>query len=216
MNARSTTLLLCCFVLASLACRGAQTNAGANPVDTDACALLSASDIQGVQGEAVLDSQGSRHANGAFVTTQCFYRLPTFSKSISLEIMRPAAGVESARAVAEFWERRFHQPRETKSEAELEREQERARAGNRNQQREGEGKGEREPDRDEEEEAKGAQPTPVTGIGDEAFWTGNQINSSLYVRNSNVIIRLSIGGPDEPSEKIKKAKDLAEHVLKRL
>jgi len=60
------------------------------------------------------------------------------------------------------------------------------------------------------------QPTPVAGIGDEAFWAGNQINSSLYVRGSNVIIRLSIGGPDEPSVKITKAKTLAEQVLKRL
>jgi hypothetical protein len=132
--------------------------------------------------------------------------------------MRPAAGSEPARAVAEFWERRFHQSPETKSEAEIEREQERARAGNRKQEREGEGKGERDRDREEEreEEAKGAQPTPVAGIGEEAFWTGNQINSSLYVRGSNVVIRLSIGGPDEQSVKIKKAKTLIEQVLRRL
>ncbi len=213
MNARSTTLLLCCLGLAALACK-AQTNAGANPVASGACALLSSSDIQGVQGEAVSDSQGSSHANGGFVISQCFYRLPTFSKSVNLEIMRPADGGEAAQAVAEFWERRFHQPRETKSEAEIEREQERARAGNRKQPGEGEGKGER--DRDEEEEAKGAHPTPVTGIGDEAFWAGNQINSSLYVRNSNVIIRLSIGGPDEQSVKIKKATTLIQQIVKRL
>jgi hypothetical protein len=197
-----------------LACKGTQTNAGANPADSGACALLSASDIQGVQGEAVSDSQGSSHANGALVTTQCFYRLPTFSKSVNLEVMRPAAGGEPARAIAEFWERRFHQPQGAKSEAEIEREQERARAGNPKQEREGEGKGER--DRGEEEEAKGGRPTPVAGIGDEAFWAGNQINSSLYVRGSNVIIRLSIGGPDEQSVKINKAKTLVEQVLKRL
>jgi hypothetical protein len=214
MNTRSTTLLICCFVLTALACKGTQTNAGANPTNSGACALLSASEIQGVQGEAVSDSQGSSHANGALVTTQCFYRLPTFSKSVSLEVMRPAASGESARAIAEFWERRFHQPQGAKSEAEIEREQERAR-----EQREVKGKGERERDRGEEreqEEAKGAQPTPVAGIGDEAFWAGNQINSSFYVRGSNVIIRLSIGGPDEQSVKINKAKTLVEQVLKRL
>jgi hypothetical protein len=212
MNTRSTTLLLCCFVLAALACKGTQTNAGANPAASGACALLSASDIQAVQGEAVADSQGSSHANGAFVTTQCFYRLPTFSKSVSLEVMRPAAGGEPARAIAEFWERRFHQSPDAKSEAELEREQERARAGNRKV----EDKSERDRDRGEEEEPKGARPTPVAGIGDEAFWAGNQINSSLYVRGPNAIIRLSIGGPDEQSVKINKAKTLVEQVLKRL
>jgi len=213
MNTRSTTLLICCFVVTALACKGTQTNAGANPIASGACALLSLSDIQTVQGEAVSDSQGSSHSDGAFVTTQCFYRLPTFSKSVSLEVMRPAAGGEPARAVAEFWERRFHRSPEAKSEAEIEREQERAR-----EQREVKGKGERERDRGEEEkeEAKGVQPTPVAGIGDEAFWAGNQINSSLYVRGSNVIIRLSIGGPDEQSVKINKAKTLVEQVLKRL
>ena len=127
--------------------------------------------------------------------------------------MRPAAGGDSARALAEFWERRFHQPHESESEAEAEREKEKARASN---SRLGESKDERVRDRGEEEEAKGAQPTPVAGIGDEAFWAGSQINSSLYVRESNVIIRLSIGGPDEPSVKIKKAKTLVEQVLKRL
>lgn len=232
MNARGTILLFCCFVLGALACQGGgatesainantgtQTNPSANPAASGACALLSGSDIQVVQGEAVSDSQGSTHANGAFVITQCFYRLPTFSKSVNLEIMRPAAGDEAAHAVAEFWERRFHQPHEAKSEAEAEREKERTRAGNRNQQREVEGAGERERDRAEEreqEEAKGGQPKPVAGIGDEAFWTGNQINASLYVRGSNVIIRLSIGGPDEQSVKIGKAKTLVEQVLKRL
>ena len=213
MTARFPTLLLCCFVLASLACKGAQTNAGAKPADSGACALLSASDIQVVQGEAVSDSQGSSHSNGGLISSQCFYRLPTFSKSVNLEIMRPATGGDSARAVAEFWGRRFHQPHESESEAEAEREKEKARASN---SRQGESKDERVRDRGEEEEAKGAQPTPVAGIGDEAFWAGSQINSSLYVRESNVIIRLSIGGPDEPSVKIKKAKTLVEQVLKRL
>jgi hypothetical protein len=218
-------------VFAALACKGGgasvsainanagtQTNAGANPADSGACALLSGSDIQVVQGEAVSDSQGSTHSNGAFITTQCFYRLPTFSKSVNLEIMRPAAGGEPARAVAEFWDRRFHQPHEAESEAEAEREKERGRAGG-NRSSSARAEGERERERGEEreqEEAKGVQPTPVADIGDEAFWAGNQINASLYVRRSNVIIRLSIGGPDEQSVKIKKAKTLIEQVLKRL
>jgi hypothetical protein len=229
MNARRTTLLLCCFVLAALACKGGatvsainanantKTNAGANPADSGACALLSGADIQVVQGEAVSDSQGSTHSNGAFVTTQCFYRLPTFSKSVNLEIMRPAGVSEPARAVAEFWERRFHQPHEGKSEVEAEREMERARAGNRKQQGDVKGAGEHDRgEKREKEEAKAAQPKPVADIGDEAFWTGNQINASLYVRRSNAIIRLSVGGPDEQSVKIKKAKTLVEQVLKRL
>ncbi len=242
MNARGTTLFLCCFLLAALACKpggatgsatnanaGMQTNAAATPAESGACALLSSSDIQGVQGEAVSATQGSTHANGAFVTTQCFYRLPTFNKSVNLEIMRPNTGGESARAVDEFWNRRFHQRHEGKSEAEAEREKEKARTDNRKQQRKVEGEGERQRERDpyrdpkrdrgeerKREEEKSAQPQPIPGLGDEAFWSGNQINASLYVRKSNVIIRLSIGGPEDKATKIKKSKALAEHVLKRV
>ncbi|HEY3025917.1 MAG TPA: hypothetical protein VGJ55_07195 [Pyrinomonadaceae bacterium] len=226
MNTRGTTLFLCCFLLATLACKsggatgpatnanaGTQTNVGANAAESGACALLSASDIQAVQGEAVADTQGSTHSNGAFITTQCFYRLPTFSKSVNLEIMRPNTGGESARAVDEFWERRFHQRHQGKSEAEAEREKEKARRDN----RKGETKRDRGEERERErEEEKGAQPQPIPGLGDEAFWAGNQINASLYVRKSNVIIRLSIGGPEDQTVKIKKARALAEQVLKRL
>ncbi len=59
-------------------------------------------------------------------------------------------------------------------------------------------------------------PEPIAGLGDEAYWTGSQINGTLYVRKKDIIVRLSIGGAEDQPSKIKKARALAEHVLKRL
>ena len=71
-------------------------------------------------------------------------------------------------------------------------------------------------EREEQEEKEGSRPEPVEGIGDEAFWAGDQINASLYVRKDDTIIRLSVGGPESRPDKIKKTKALAGQVLKRL
>lgn len=208
MYVRGAPLFFCCLLLVALACSRGEKKAAANPAGSGACALLSASDIQVVQGEAVADTQGSERSNDEFVMSQCFYRLPTFSKSVSLEVMRPAGAGESARVAEEFWERRFGKGREEEDrEREAERESEKK--------REGEGKGERKEEGEREQE-KGVGPQPVAGLGSEAFWTGNQLNGSLYVRKNNAIVRLSIGGPEDQSTKIKKTTALAEQVLKRL
>src|SRR5881409_1503481 len=62
----------------------------------DACALLTAKDIEAVQGEAVAAVKSSRPGRGPFDISQCYYTLPTFSRSISLEIARKDAGRPSA------------------------------------------------------------------------------------------------------------------------
>jgi hypothetical protein len=205
MYVSGVNLFLCCLLIGALACKADSRNTGVNPAGGGACALLSASDIQAVQGEAVSDTHGSERSNDALVTSQCFYRLPTFSKSISLDVMRPAGAVESKRAVEEFWERRFGEGREEEErEREAEREREKKRGG------------ERKKEEGEHEQEQSAAPQPVPGLGDEAFWVGNQINASLYVRKNNVIVRLSIGGPEDQSAKIKKARALAEQVLKHV
>ena len=215
MYVRGSALLLCCLLLGVLACkadsRNRESNANVNPAGGGACALLSSSDIQTVQGEAVSDTQGSERLNEMLVTSQCFYRLPTFNKSISLDVMRPAGAGASAHAIEEFWERRFGQRSEGKGREAEEEAAERKMEKERGGKPKGAGKDERE-----REEEEGARPQPVTGLGDEAFWAGSQLNGSLYVRKKNVIVRLSIGGPEDQSAKIKKARTLADQVLKRL
>jgi hypothetical protein len=59
-------------------------------------------------------------------------------------------------------------------------------------------------------------PKPIAGLGDEAFWVGDPITGALYVLKGEVFLRLSVGGPPNETEKIKRARALASHALKRL
>src|SRR5256714_3147047 len=128
MRLTAITLLLC-SMLAALACAskndtqnarqtalhpsppasvaGTDDAAPAGAVPKSAtCALLSNEEIRAVQGEEPADAQGSEHLAGLLSMSQCFYRLPTFSKSINLEVTRAAPGAQSS-AVADFWRGRF-------------------------------------------------------------------------------------------------------------
>lgn len=59
-------------------------------------------------------------------------------------------------------------------------------------------------------------PKPITGVGDEAFWVGDPITGALYVLKGDVFLRVSVGGPADQAEKIKRAKALASQALRRL
>lgn len=77
----------------------------------------------------------------------------------------------------------------------------------------------RNTDKDKEREGereKAAAPEKIAGVGDEAFWSGNRVGGVLYVLKGSNYIRISVGGPDDQATKIKKSKDLAQMVLKRL
>src|SRR5256714_10018216 len=150
---RLTTLtILLCSMLAALACASKNdtqsarqtalhpsppasgtddaARAGAVPKSVT-CALLSNEDVKAVQGEEPADAQGSEHLTGMLSMSQCFYRLPTFSKSINLEVTRAAPGAQSS-AVSDFWRGSFGHPapeergkkRERKEEERGEREKE--------------------------------------------------------------------------------------------
>ena len=56
----------------------------------------------------------------------------------------------------------------------------------------------------------------IEGIGESAFWTGNERMGALYVLKGNRYLRISVGGPGEQDVKIEKSRTLAEAALKRL
>ena len=64
--------------------------------------------------------------------------------------------------------------------------------------------------------AKSGPPQKVEGIGDVAFWAGDDRMGALYVLAGDRMIRISVGGPGDQRTKIEKCKALAQSVLKRL
>lgn len=66
----------------------------------DACHVLLPEDVAAVQGEAFTDAKLSKRDG----STTCFYQLPSFSKSVSVDLMR--------RGGREYWEKNFENERE--------------------------------------------------------------------------------------------------------
>jgi hypothetical protein len=163
-------------------------NAGTTTTQTDACALITKSEIEAVQGDSVKDTKSSSRPSGSLAISQCFYTLATFNKSVSLEVTRPNASDARQSGPKEFWQQTFHKKAATKEER----------------------------DKQEKKEQKIGKPQPVPGIGDEAFWSGNRNSGALYVLKNNSILRISLGGPEEESVKIDKSKVLLQKALGRL
>ena len=70
--------------------------------------------------------------------------------------------------------------------------------------------------RKNEDEEKEKKPLQVTGLGDEAYWTGTRIGGALYVLKGNCYVRISVGGAGDQEQKIERTKKIAESVLRRL
>jgi len=168
------------FLLSSLLASGSTVASG----NFDACKLIAPSEIEAVQGEAVLDAKSGNRMTGGFAIAQCFYALPSQAKSVSLEVTRPDPTQSAPSGLRDRWKKLFHEDGDQ------------------------EGEGERE------EEA--GKPQPVSGIGDEAFWSGNPLVGALYVLKGDSYLRISIGGAEDASVKIRKTKALAQKALKRL
>lgn len=184
-------------------------NAVAAAPKSATCALLSGADIREVQGEEPTDAQGSEHFAGGLVMSQCFYRLPTFNKSVSLEVVRASSDAQTHGSVRDYWRRRFRAEAGQESEREArEREEEFRRENANGQVREG-GHPERESEGKEE-----ARTRRVAGVGDEAYWSGGVENDVLSVLRKETVISVSVGGAADEAEKLRRAKALVQKVLK--
>ncbi|MDX6613763.1 MAG: hypothetical protein QOD75_2949 [Blastocatellia bacterium] len=170
----------------------------------DSCKVLTSDELKSVLGEALKETKASDRADGGFNVSQCFYTLPTFSKSVSLSITS-----SGTRDVREFWKETFH-----REEAE-EKDRERKREKEKGSKDEKERRTEKKEGRGEEEE-EGAPPQKVPGTGEEAFWVGSPIGGALYVLKKNIFFRISIGGSDNQQTKLNKSKTLALRILARV
>ena len=158
----------------------------------DACTLLTSAEIQSVQGEALKETKLSDKVDGGLSVSQCFFTLPTFTKSIALTVMQKGDDA-GARDPREFWKETFHGDSDSKKETDKDRERGR-----------------------EAEEEKSAPPEKISGLGTEAFWSGSRVGGALYVLKGNSFIRLSIGGADDQKTRIRKSKAIAQLVLKHI
>ncbi len=165
--------------------------AATNAQGRDACGLIEKSEIASVQGQPVQSVFPSQQPDGNLAVSQCYYTVISAdgSKNLSvhLQLAEDANSTGSQRsALREFWKSKFGHEAERERKAEKE----------------------------EEEEA--GEPLRVRGIGDEAYWVGDSKMGALYVLKKDRMLRVSIGGPDEPQKKIEKSKALAAKALKRL
>ena len=63
---------------------------------------------------------------------------------------------------------------------------------------------------------KSPPPKKVEGLGDDAYWTGNERMGALHVLQGERYLRISVGGPGDQQAKIDKCRQLIEAALRRL
>ncbi len=151
----------------------------------DPCRLLSDAEVRAVQGNAPAQKIPSEQPTGSFRFTQCFYRTPELTNSVSVALGIPLATGGNPSGPRQYWQSQFNKEESEEAKAEA-------------------GRKEKEP------------PKPVAGLGDQAFWVGDPMSGALYVLKGEVFLRLSVGGPPDQTQKIKRAKALAVYALKRL
>jgi hypothetical protein len=159
------------------------------------CSLLTAREIEEVQGDKVVSAKASEPQRGNFAVSQCFFTLATFSKSISLEVTRPRPGEADTPRV--LWSQMY------------------AKAIEKGKKGEDVSESEEKAGRERKKEAE-ARPHRVSGVGDEAFWSGTPFGGGLFVLKGDAYFRLSVGGPEPEAVKIEKLKKLARRALPRL
>ncbi|HKF42610.1 MAG TPA: hypothetical protein VKG01_05880 [Thermoanaerobaculia bacterium] len=178
-----------------LATSAAAAGAAAPTFKSDPCSLLTGKEVESVQKEKVASAKASEPSRDRFAVSQCFYTLPTFSKSVSLEVTRHRPGASDS--PRDQWKQMFARAMEKASEREQEEEREAGEATQRARE-------------------TAAKPRPVSGLGDEAYWVGTSLGGGLYVLKGDAYVRLSVGGPDPENVKVEKLTKLARPLLRRL
>jgi hypothetical protein len=145
----------------------------------DPCGLVSDAEIRAIQGQAPAQKIPSEQPASSFRFTQCFYRTPEFTNSVSVALGIPLDTDEKRSGPRQYWQAQFYPKVKP-------------------------GRKKKEP------------PKPVAGLGEQAFWVGDPVSGALYVLKGEVFLRVSVGGPPDHTEKIKRSRALALSALKRL
>jgi len=160
------------------------------------CALLTPAEIEAIQGERVEETKPAVQPGGGSFATQCLFRTPTLSKSVSLSLTASDPLHPVALTARQLWQKQFHS-------LEVESDEESA---------EGKSVKKLEPERERESR----KPRPVRGLGEEAYWVASPVASALYVLKGEMFLRISVGSAGQETERMEKSKALARAALKRL
>ena len=165
----------------------------------DPCSLLDPKAIAAAQGAAPKATKASEQPAGALVAQQCFFTLPDFARSVSLEVQR-APDAAGRKALQERWELISGEEREREEREEKEQPK-----------RDSKGK----PGKADDDEGR-TPPKVIKGVGRGAVWTGSAKAGALYVLGPGAIVRVSVGGAADEAGKIKACSALAKDALKHL
>jgi len=166
----------------------------ASPRFPNACQILTQRDVARVQGQSFKSVKLTESNENGLRVSQCFYALPSFTNSISVDVMRGRT--------AAFWRSHFANAREAKDDDD-EKDRDRTAPPS------------REPSHEAEEEHENSA-RKVRGIGDAAVWSGNRVAGALYVLKGDTILRISVGGGGSQEEKIERSKKLAARALRKV
>lgn len=161
-----------------------------------ACDVLTKTDLAAAQGQEFSEAKLSTKTQGALSVSQCFYRLPTFERSVSVTLMRPIKSTDRT-SVRDYWKEHYAASPQEKSE---DRDDDRERAAK----------------SDRDEEGHHANALRLAGLGDDAVWSGTPMTSVLHVLRSGTIVRISVGGSAPVDQKLEASRRLATAILKRL
>jgi hypothetical protein len=195
--------IILCSTLGFGGCKRQATSSGPEQATgklAEACSLLTAQEIQDIQGAPVKDSKSSERADGRFHISQCYFAADPSHRSVSLTVTQLGAGNSDRTAVKDLWRQNFTHRAEEGKETEAEREKRKSLS--------------EQKQRGEEEE--GPPLKKIDGTGDEAYWAGSRVGGALYVLKGDAYIRISLGGPDTEEAKIEKSKKLAQKAIARL
>ena len=203
-------LLLLLFVVTCAGCRKAQQTAAgqaSSPVQQKvlqqtgtanpkiaACKLITIEEVGAIQGAKITDTKSSAGRSGNLLMSQCYYAAVEPNKSVSLAVIEkdPQSAESDPRR---FWAQTLI-PFQTAARGEEEPAEKKEKSG--------------------EEEERKIPRKKIDGVGEQAYWSGNRFGGALYVLKNDVIVRVSVGGPDNEETKIAKPKALAEKALSRL
>jgi hypothetical protein len=157
------------------------------PKFLDACALIEKSEIASVQGAPVQSTLPSSSASGALAMWQCYYTVVSADGSKNLSVHLEVIQPDPKASSPNAVRDYWQRTFHQESK-----------------------------DENDEEKKEGGKPKPVPGLGEEAFWTGNDRVGAVYAIKKDKLVRVSVGGSDAAKIKIEKSTQLVAKVLKRL